>query len=128
VRLGHDEPLAADASPLLDLRHPLQAGGASDEVKVGSAEGAALLFYTYYFPGWRLCIDGGRLPDSALRSETPLGLLTVDAPPGEHDILLRWGDTPLRLTGKLRTLACLAVCLALVVPWRSLGRQVRSEP
>jgi hypothetical protein len=92
-----------------------EAGGASDEVWVWSPEGTALRFYTYYFPGWRVYVDGERLPDSALRPEGVYGLLTVDIPPSEHHVLLRWGDTPLRLTGKILTLACLGLAVALVV-------------
>ena len=101
----------------------IRAGGASDELWVRSSGGTALRFYTYYFPGWRVSIDGQRLPGSALRPETVYALLTVDVPPGEHRVLLRWGDTPLRLTGKALTLACLAFALALVVPSRLLGKR-----
>jgi len=60
-------------------------------------------------------VDGQRLPDSALRPETVYGLLTVDVPPGEHRVLLRWGDTPVRLVGKTMTLACLALVLTLLI-------------
>jgi hypothetical protein len=101
----------------------IRAGGASDELWVRSPEGTALQFYTYYFPGWRVYVDGERLPDEALRPEGAYGLLTVDVPPGEHRVLLRWGDTPLRLTGKILTLACLALATALAVPWRTLHRR-----
>jgi hypothetical protein len=94
----------------------IRAGGASDELWVRSAEGTVLRFYTYYFPGWRVYVDGERLPDSALRPEGPYGLLTVDVPPGEHRVLLRWGDTPVRLTGKVLTLLCLGLALALILP------------
>jgi hypothetical protein len=93
----------------------IRAGGASDEMRVRSPDGTPLRFYTYYFPGWRVYIDGQRLPDSALRPETVYGLLTVDVPPGEHHVLLRWGDTPLRLTGKVLTLLSLVTALALVI-------------
>jgi len=93
----------------------IRAGGASDELWVRSPEGTALRFYTYYFPGWRVYVDGERLPDDALRPEGPYGLLTVDIPPGEHRVLLRWGDTPLRLSGRVLTLACLALAVGLVV-------------
>jgi hypothetical protein len=65
-------------------------------------------------------VDGERLPDSALRPEGKHGLLTVDVPPGEHHVLLRWGDTGMRLAGKVLTLACLALCLGMVLmPRRS---------
>lgn len=93
----------------------IRAGGASDELWVRSPEGTALQFYTYYFPGWRVTLDGQRLPSSALRAEPPYGLLTVDMPPGEHRVLLRWADTPVRAMGKGLTLACLALSLILLV-------------
>jgi hypothetical protein len=101
----------------------IRAGGASDELWVRSGHGTALRFYTYYFPGWRVYVDGERLPDSALRPEGVYGLLTVDVPAGEHHVLLRWGDTPVRLSGKVLTLFCLALAVALVVPWRSLRKR-----
>jgi 4-amino-4-deoxy-L-arabinose transferase-like glycosyltransferase len=101
----------------------IRAGGASDELWVRSPEGTALQFYTYYFPGWRVYVDGKRLPDEALRPEGAYGLLTVDVPAGEHRVLMRWGDTPLRLTGKILTLACLALAIGLAVPWRTLGKR-----
>jgi len=101
----------------------IRAGGASDELMVRSPGGTDLRFYTYYFPGWRVYVDGQRLPDSALRPEGPYGLLTVDIPAGEHHVLLRWGDTPARLVGKGLTLAGLALALALVLPWRTLGKR-----
>ena len=116
------EVLAQDAS--LEM---IRAGGASDEVRVWSPEGTALRFYTYYFPGWRVYLDGERLPDSALRPETLYGLLTVDVPPGEHHVLLRWGDTPVRLTGKILTLVSLALALALVALPPSVRRRSRQD-
>ena len=96
----------------------VRAGGASDEVQVRSPRGTAVQFYTYYFPGWRVYVDGQRLPAAALRAEGPYGLLTVDVPPGEHRVLLRWGDTAVRLTGKALSLGCLMLALGLVAwPW-----------
>jgi hypothetical protein len=91
----------------------IRAGGASDELWVRSEGGTALRFHTYYFPGWRVFVDGERLPDSELRPETVYGLLTVDVPPGEHRVLLRWGDTPVRTAGKALTVACLVLALVL---------------
>jgi hypothetical protein len=95
----------------------IRAAGASDELWVDSEVGTTLRFYTYYFPGWRVYVDGERLPESALRPETPYGLLAVDIPLGRHRVLLRWGDTPLRLTGKIVSLVSLALaCSATLLP------------
>jgi uncharacterized membrane protein YfhO len=111
------EALASGASVEM-----IRAGGASDAVRVRSPEGTPLRFYTYYFPGWRVYVDGERLPDGDLRPEGVYGLLTVDVPAGEHHVLLRWGDTPVRLTGKILTLVCLILALVLLVPWRRSTR------
>jgi hypothetical protein len=116
------ETLAAGAS--LEM---IRAGGASDELRVQSPQGTPLRFYTYYFPGWRVYIDGQRLPDAELRPEGVYGLLTVDVPPGDHRVLLRWGDTPVRLTGKMLTLACLVTALALVLFGRHKDQQPAAE-
>jgi hypothetical protein len=112
---GADPMVTAEALAPGARVEMIRAGGASDELRVISAEGTALQFYTYYFPGWRVYMDGERLPEEALRAETVYGLLTVDIPPGEHHVLLRWGDTPLRLTGKVLTLGSLALALVLVL-------------
>jgi hypothetical protein len=111
--------ITAEASAPEATIEMIRTGGASDELWVRSPEGTELTFYTYYFPGWRVFVDGERVPDSALRPKPPYGLLTLDLPPGEHRVLLRWGDTPLRMAGKGLTVTCLALALGLVVwSWR----------
>lgn len=92
----------------------LSAGGASDEIRVSSPVPATIQFYTYTFPGWRVYLDGDRLPDSALRAEGPYGLITLDVPAGEHTVRLRWGDTPLRRWSKAMSLASLLLALGLL--------------
>lgn len=114
------EALAPDAE--IEM---IRAGGASDELWVRSPAGTALRFYTYYFPGWRVSIDGERLPDSALRAETEYGLLTVDVPPGEHRVLLRWGDTPQRLAAKIVTVVSVLLALGLVLARPAVGKRVK---
>lgn len=91
----------------------IRAGGASDELWVRSPEGTQLRFYTYYYPGWRVYLDGARMAQSSLRAAPPYGLLTVPIPPGEHHVLLRWGDTPVRIAGKALTMVSLVTCLVL---------------
>lgn len=68
----------------------LRSGGASIEAQVSSPTGAIVQFYVYYFPAWQVFLDGQPI---AARPEGPHALLTVDVPPGEHHLLLRYTDT-----------------------------------
>jgi hypothetical protein len=61
----------------------------------------------------------------AHRPEPPYGLISVDVPAGEHDLVLRMGSTPSRLVGGLVSLAAwltIGVGLAGRGIWRSLFR------
>jgi len=84
----------------------LHHGGASDKVRVVATEPVTLQFYTYYYPGWQVTLDGRPIPH---RYESPYGLITVDVPVGEHILLLRMGSTP------VRTLASVVSGVALIV-------------
>jgi 4-amino-4-deoxy-L-arabinose transferase-like glycosyltransferase len=73
-------------------------GGGSEEIIVRSSQEATIQFYTYYFPGWRGYVDGQEVP---IRPEDPYGLITLDVPAGEHQVKIRFGDTPIRVIGKV---------------------------
>jgi hypothetical protein len=51
-------------------------------------------FFTFYFPGWQAFLDGEQVPIQII---PPLGLMAVDVPAGEHELLLRFRETPFRL-------------------------------
>ena len=87
--------------------------GAARERAFVRAEGQATVqFLTYYFPGWRAWVDGEEVP---IRPEGPHGLITLDVPPGEHEIVLRFGDTPPRQAGLALSGVSLAAWLALAI-------------
>ena len=87
--------------------------GAARERAFVRAEGQATVqFLTYYFPGWRAWVDGEEVP---IRPEGPHGLITLDIPPGEHEIVLRFGDTPPRQAGLALSGVSLAAWLALAI-------------
>jgi len=97
-------------------------GGASNEVRVVAQEPAVLQFYTYDYPGWQVSVDGQPVRH---RAEPPYGLVSLDVPAGEHDVILRMGSTSSRLAGGLVSLAAWAtivVGLAGRGIWRSLFR------
>jgi len=86
-------------------------GGGSEEIIVRSSQGATIQFYTYYFPGWRGYVDGQEVP---IRPEEPYGLITLDVPAGEHQVKIRFGDTPIRMVGKVISMLSLGLSLFLL--------------
>ncbi len=86
-------------------------GGGSEEIMVRSSQEATIQFYTYYFPGWRGYVDGQEVP---IRPEEPYGLITLDVPAGEHQVKIRFGDTPVRVVGKVISLLSLGLSLFLL--------------
>ncbi|MBN1979317.1 MAG: hypothetical protein JW918_18120 [Anaerolineae bacterium] len=52
--------------------------------------------YIFYFPGWRVYIDG---QEAEIDVAGPEGFITVVMPEGAHDVLVRFEDTPPRTAG-----------------------------
>jgi hypothetical protein len=107
------EPLikakALDEGATLQLfRH----GAASEEIRVNSTAGTEVQFYTYYFPGWRGYVDGQEVETYPVG---PHGLITLRVPPGEHRVLIRFGDTPIRLLGTVVSLLSLLLAVVLLI-------------
>ena len=86
-------------------------GGGSEEIIVRSSQGATIQFYTYYFPGWRGYVDGQEVP---IRPEDPYGLITLEVPAGEHQVKICFGDTPIRVVGKVISLLSFGLSLFLL--------------
>jgi hypothetical protein len=95
-------------------------GAASEEVWISSPEGAELQFYTYYFPGWRGYVDGGEV---GIYPSGPHGLITLQVPPGEHHVAVRFGHTPVRLIGTAITVGSLALALV-ILAWKRAGNRL----
>ncbi len=72
-----------------------------------------LIFHTFYFPAWRVDVDGRRAATVAVSN---LGLLAVDLPPGEHVVAVRLAPTVWGWAGwALSATACLIVLLYLAL-------------
>jgi hypothetical protein len=68
----------------------------SSQIRVSTTQGLPLRFHTFYFPGWKAYLDGQETP---VYPSGELALLTLDVPPGEHTVLVRFEDTAVRLVG-----------------------------
>ena len=92
-------------------------GAGSEQVRVSAVTPVTLQFYTYWYPGWRATANGQPV---AIRAGGPDALITLDLPPGEHDVRIRFGNTPLRtLAAVLSVLAGVTIAILLASPaWR----------
>jgi uncharacterized membrane protein YfhO len=90
---------------------------------VTSAQGGKVTFYTQYYPGWRAYLDGREV---AVVPEGDLGWMTVEVPGGEHVLLLRFEDTPVRVAGTLITLLTGFLVVA-AWGWEVKGKGIRES-
>jgi hypothetical protein len=82
-------------------------------LRVTAPQASDVTISQFYFPGWRGWVDGRPV---ALRPAPGSGLITVAMPAGEHELLLRFGDTPLRRAGAI--LSILGLAGMVLVTWR----------
>jgi len=84
-----------DKTALPDEAEVLEAEYGPDraQVLVESAQPFRARYLSFYFPGWRVWVDGKRV--EATPSE-PEGLITFEVPAGRHTVRVRFGETPLR--------------------------------
>ena len=92
-----------------------QSAAASASARVRADGPVRLRFYTYFFPGWRATVDG---KPAEIAIEPPNGLINVSLPPGEHQVRLRFGPTPLRRAGAAVSIVAIVVVVALWVAGR----------
>jgi hypothetical protein len=83
------------------------------EGRVSSPQGEPLRFTAFYFPGWKVLLDGKEVPTYPTMN---MGLLTVDVPAGEHDLKLVWGGTSIQKWANL--FSVLTLLGLIVVTWR----------
>lgn len=72
------------------------------EGDVQATSDAMVRVHVAYYPGWRVDIDGKSV---SVEPDT-LGMITVPVPKGYHSIIVRFGETPLRLAADIVSLAC----------------------
>jgi hypothetical protein len=80
-------------------------------------------FFTFYFPGWRAWLDGEPVP---IHITSPLGLIALDIPPGDHELVLRFGETPFRLAMDIISVLGGLALIGFLVTWLH-GRAGRRE-
>jgi hypothetical protein len=74
----------------------LEHGPLSDRFMVSTPKKFILRIYTFYFPGWKAYVDDKEVEISVAGPE---GFITLVVPKGDHDVLVRFEDTLLRVVG-----------------------------
>jgi hypothetical protein len=92
-----------------------------DKYRMSSSVPFTARFNTFYFAGWRATIDMEPVP---VRPSYPEGLITFQVPAGDHNIEVRFGDTPVRTVANLVTAGTL-LALVVVAVWLSLRARGR---
>jgi hypothetical protein len=92
--------------PILEEVEELDAS----TTRVVVTEPEALKFHQYYYPGWMATMDGQPVP---IYAEAEFGLITVDVPPGEHVIMLRYGGTTAQNIGAVITVLSIGLSVVL---------------
>jgi hypothetical protein len=92
----------------------VEHGPQHDRFHVRGQAGFVLRLFTFYFPGWTAYVDGQRVP---IELSEPEGWITLRVPAGEHDVLVRLENAPVRTLAGLVSGLSLAAVAALAV-WR----------
>lgn len=66
-------------------------------IEVFSYKEHLMRFKTFYFPGWEILVDG---ISTGIRMEQKSNAMIVTIPPGQHEVKLRFVDTPIRKGSK----------------------------
>lgn len=77
-----------------------------------TSEATKLVFHNYYYPGWQVFLDG-QLRE--LEIEKPHGDVSLLIPAGEHQVLFKFTETPLRKMANLISLVSMMVALFLII-------------
>ena len=93
-------------------------GLTSARLLIRSSESFRAVYHAFYFPGWRVAINGQNIP---IIITAPHGFISFDVPAGQAAVQVWFGTTPLRLGSALLSGATLLMVLWLT--WQ--GRRER---
>jgi hypothetical protein len=108
-------PLVADGE-LADVQLLAQTPAEERWQVAVASPSASLAFYTHWFPGWRVYLDGRAVESGPVPSS---GLIGLDLPRGEHEILLRFERTPARAVAEGVSLVAFLLVMGLLIRGRT---------
>jgi len=94
-----------------------QYGLTSADILIDSPQPFQAVFNTFYFPGWRVYVDGKQVP---IIPTEPYGLISFQVSTGQRNIQVRFQNTRLHLAAKALSTFSALVVLAVVI-WSLVG-------
>jgi hypothetical protein len=88
--------------PIRVIRH--EQRGSTRVYEYISAVASKAVVHVFFFPGWRLWIDG-RAADERLSLDLADGLVALDLPAGQHEVRLSYEAPPIRRAARVLSLA-----------------------
>jgi hypothetical protein len=93
--------------------------------KVTTERDFVLRLFLFDFPGWQASIDGMPAP---IEIAHPEGFITVPVPEGNHEVVVRFTDTPIRRAAWALTALGVVVLVGLVVAIETKQLRPRDRP
>lgn len=104
--------------PVALAARPAAVGYTSVTYSTAAAQPARLTLPRFYFPAWRVTVDGA---PAAAEPVSELGWLGIPLPAGEHTVSVAWGATPALWAGRALALAGWLALLLLLARGHSRG-------
>lgn len=80
---------------------------------------------TIYFPGWQVKVDGEKVPIE-FQDINHRGLITFSVPQGQHNVEVRFGESPVRFISNMTSLVSIIVITGLVLLRKRFNKLLRS--
>ena len=101
---------------------PMRAGLLQQEYLVTTDLAFRLLFHQFYFPSWRVNVDGVQ---AEVQPATGLGLASVTIPPGEHRVGIAWRETAAVRWGRVLTATGWLIVFIMLSPTKGFLASLR---
>lgn len=102
-----------------------ELGTTFEKVVFRARKEGRITFNTFYYPGWHAYLleseEGPIVRELPIVPHGTLGKITVTVPEGDHYLLLRFEDTPVRVVGKYVTALSVLIIFA-ALGWKASGR------
>ena len=78
---------------------------------IDAATDVAVVYESFYFPGWKAKVNGEPHPVEILEGE---GTILLRLPPGKHDVKIYYGNAPIHTIGDIITILGMIAAAALI--------------